>query len=88
MLALIIQAGLRLAFQALSLSVSTPALPDIRECCRSDSGMGLVTEATFEDSNTRHIHTSGDTIEVDGFSFDHMAQFVQLATAFVLELSA
>lgn len=47
-----------------------------------------IAEATFEDSNTRHIHTSGDTIEVDGFSFDHMAQFVQLATAFILELSA
>lgn len=48
----------------------------------------VITEATFEDSNTHHIHTSGDTIEVDGFSFDHMAQFVQLATAFVLELAA
>jgi leucyl aminopeptidase len=48
----------------------------------------MFAEATFEDSNTHHIHTSGDTIQVEGFSFDHMAQFVQLATAFVVELSA
>lgn len=45
------------------------------------------TEATFEDSNTHNIHTSGDTYRVDGFSFDHMKQFVKLATAFLLELS-
>lgn len=45
-------------------------------------------EATFEDSNTGNIHTSRDTMDAEGFSFDHMAQFVRLATAFVLELSA
>lgn len=45
-------------------------------------------EASFEDSNTRNIHTSGDTIHVDGFSFNHMKQFVRLASAFILELSA
>lgn len=92
MLALIIQAGLRLAFQALSQSVSRPASAGSRRMPGNavdlTSHFGLFTEATFEDSNTRHIHTSGDTIEVEGFSFDHMAQFVQLATAFVLELSA
>ncbi|CAD6585403.1 MAG: Leucine aminopeptidase 1 [Cyphobasidiales sp. Tagirdzhanova-0007] len=44
-------------------------------------------EATFADSNTGHIHSSGDTIDVPGFSFDHMKQFVKLATAFVLELA-
>lgn len=46
-----------------------------------------LAEATFEDSNTRNIHTGSDTINVPGFSFDHMAQFVKLAMAFVLELS-
>lgn len=45
-------------------------------------------EATFEDSNTGNIHSGRDTIDVDGFSFDHMRQFVRLATAFVLELSS
>lgn len=45
-------------------------------------------EATFEDSNTRLIHSSGDVLTAPGFSFDHMAQFVRLSTAFVMELAA
>ncbi|PWN45588.1 Zn-dependent exopeptidase [Ceraceosorus guamensis] len=43
-------------------------------------------EATFEDSNLQRIHTTGDTIDAPGFSFDHLVQFVRLTSAFVVEL--
>lgn len=44
-------------------------------------------EAAFDDSNPV-IHTSGDTIDADGFSFEHMLEFSKLGLGFAIELSS
>lgn len=44
-------------------------------------------EATFENSNTRRIHTTSDTFDHPEFSFDHLVQFVRLSASFVVELA-
>lgn len=44
-------------------------------------------ENTFEDSNTGAIHSTRDTIDLPGFSFDHMARFTRLAISFIRELA-
>jgi hypothetical protein len=33
------------------------------------------------------MHSSGDTIDADGFSFDHIHQFAKVAIAYALELA-
>ncbi|KAI0771859.1 peptidase [Trametes elegans] len=44
-------------------------------------------EATFENSNHGHIHTSTDRYDVsDEFSFEHMLEFSKLAVSFAVEL--
>ena len=45
-----------------------------------------LAESTFEDSD-KHIHSTGDTMDYDEFSFDHMKEFSKLAIAFGVELS-
>lgn len=45
-------------------------------------------EATFEDSNTGAIHSGRDTVDLEGYSLDHLTQFVRLSTAFAVELSS
>ncbi|MBW0469888.1 hypothetical protein O181_009603 [Austropuccinia psidii MF-1] len=42
-------------------------------------------ESTFQDSNHK-IHTTSDTIDVLGFSFDHMAEFSKLIIGLIIEL--
>ncbi|ODN73212.1 hypothetical protein L202_07771 [Cryptococcus amylolentus CBS 6039] len=44
-------------------------------------------EATFEDSNTRNIHSTQDTFDHPEFSWTHMREFSKLAIAFALELA-
>lgn len=44
-------------------------------------------EGLFADSNLHAIHTSSDTTEIDGWSWNHLEQFVRLSTAFVVELA-
>jgi hypothetical protein len=46
----------------------------------------LLAESTFEDSD-KHIHSTGDTMDYEEFSFDHMKEFSKLAIAFGVELS-
>ncbi|KAM5535635.1 hypothetical protein V8D89_010622 [Ganoderma adspersum] len=44
-------------------------------------------EATFENSNHGHIHTSDDKYDIsDEFSFEHMLEFSKLAVGFAVEL--
>ncbi|PWN95527.1 Zn-dependent exopeptidase [Tilletiopsis washingtonensis] len=43
-------------------------------------------EATFEDSNLKNIHTGNDRMDIEGFSFEHLVQFVRLSSAFAVEL--
>ena len=42
----------------------------------------------FEDSNTQNIHSTRDKFDIDGFSFEHMAQFAKMSTSFAIELGA
>ncbi|EPQ29110.1 uncharacterized protein PFL1_03398 [Pseudozyma flocculosa PF-1] len=43
-------------------------------------------EATYENSNLRRIHTTGDVFDIPEYSFRHLLQFVRLSTAFAVEL--
>ncbi|CBQ68110.1 related to bacterial leucyl aminopeptidase precursor [Sporisorium reilianum SRZ2] len=51
----------------------------------ADSAFAI--EATFENSNLKRIHTTGDTFDYPEFSFDHLMQFVRLSASFVVELA-
>ncbi|KDE09211.1 hypothetical protein MVLG_00533 [Microbotryum lychnidis-dioicae p1A1 Lamole] len=42
-------------------------------------------ESSFPDSNKK-IHSSGDTIQNEGFSFEHMRSFVRLSVGMTLEM--
>ncbi|OWZ36045.1 hypothetical protein LQV05_006244 [Cryptococcus neoformans] len=44
-------------------------------------------EATFDDSNTRNIHSTADTMDHPEFSFTHMREFSKLVVAFSVELA-
>ncbi|SCV72100.1 BQ2448_4794 [Microbotryum intermedium] len=43
-------------------------------------------ESSFPDSNKK-IHSTGDTIQNEGFSFEHMQSFVRLSVAMTLEMA-
>ncbi|KAJ1027840.1 hypothetical protein NDA13_003293 [Ustilago tritici] len=51
----------------------------------ADSAFAI--EATFENSNLKRIHTTGDTFDHPEFSFKHLMQFVRLSAGFVVELA-
>lgn len=51
----------------------------------ADSAFAI--EATFENSNLKRIHTTGDTFDYPEFSFKHLMQFVRLSAGFVVELA-
>ena len=46
----------------------------------------FATEGLFENS-LQGIHTHKDNLEQDGYSYSHMAHFVKLGLAFIVELS-
>nr|AGJ83951.1 aminopeptidase [Glaciozyma antarctica] len=45
-----------------------------------------IAEGKFEDSNP-NMHSSRDTIDLPGFSFEHMAQFARVGIAFAWEMA-
>lgn len=45
-------------------------------------------EAVTGDYNEENMHTTKDTADVDGFSWDHALEFAKLSVAFVYELAA
>ncbi|WVN86454.1 uncharacterized protein L203_101618 [Cryptococcus depauperatus CBS 7841] len=47
----------------------------------------FVIEAAFENSNTRFVHSTQDTIDHPEFSFTHMQEFSKLAIAMAVELT-
>jgi len=35
---------------------------------------------------SQNIHTGNDRMDIEGFSFEHLVQFVRLSSAFAVEL--
>ena len=46
----------------------------------------FLIEAAFSECNTGNIHSARDTIDANGFSFDHMSSFVRIAVAYVRQV--
>ncbi|WVQ84463.1 hypothetical protein IAT38_006615 [Cryptococcus sp. DSM 104549] len=81
-----------------SLVVKYLAIPPVKTQCsyacsdhasfaKAGYQSAFAIEGTFENSNTRNIHTTQDTMDHPEFSFTHMREFSKLVIAFAVELA-